>query len=43
MSEKSISSTPKVVVDVSAPNKAGEIRSLAKTTNTSSGLFKANS
>ena len=43
LSEKSISSTPKTVVDVSGANKGGRIRSLAKSTNTSSGTFKSNS
>ena len=43
LSEKSISSTPKTVVDVSGANKGGRIRSLAKSTNISSGTFKSNS
>ena len=42
MSEKSIKSTENVVVDVSGQNKGGEIRSLAKTINTSTGSLKAN-
>ena len=37
MSEKSIKSTENLVVDVSGQNKGGEIRSLAKTINRSTG------
>ena len=43
MSEKGIKSSHKSIVDVSGQNKGGVIQSLAKTTNTASGTFKANS
>ena len=42
MSENSIKSTKKAVVDVSGQNKGGEIRSLAKMNNSTSGSYKAN-
>ena len=43
MSEKTIESTPKTIIDVSGQYKGGQIRALAKKTNKISGNLVANS
>ena len=43
LSENSIRSTPKTLIDVSGRNKGGTIRSISSMTNYSSGKLKANS